>query len=322
MDARETADSPDLKPRRPRRTNLLAGLLLTAAGAAGWIWWLPHRQQTGNGAIGSLRTHQWPQTRWKNARLEVKYVGDAECARCHEEIAETYRRHPMGRSLAPVTKSTAPGVDRSDGTVVFDAGFFRYSIEDRDGRLIHKESVRDEAGRVVAEVENEVKYALGSGTRGVSFLLEHEGRLFQSPIAWYEQKKRWDLSPGYLQRNRHFDREIEPQCLFCHANQVEPMELTVNQYKEPIFRGHSIGCERCHGPGGLHARGQELVGDQDLTIVNPRHLEPALREAVCEQCHLQGDYRIERLGRTAFDYRPGLPLSTFITVLERSEQAR
>ena len=36
--------------------------------------------------------------------------------------------------------------------------------------------------------------------------------------------------------------------------------------------GEAIGCERCHGPGELHVRGQEVVAGRDLTIVNPRHL--------------------------------------------------
>ena len=68
-----------------------------------------------------------------------------------------------------------------------------------------------------------MKYALGSGTRGISYLIEHDGRLFQSPISWYGQKKQWDLSPGYDVNNLHFDRPIEPDCLFCHANRVEPI---------------------------------------------------------------------------------------------------
>ena len=88
----------------------------------------------------------------------------------------------------------------------------------------------------------------------------------------------------------------------------------MNRYEPPIFRGHAIGCERCHGPGELHSRRQDLVDGRDLTIVNPRHLEPALRLAVCEQCHLLGDERVDRLGRGTFDYRPGLPITAFFAV--------
>ena len=221
--------------------------------------------------MDSLKTQEWPQSEWKNARLDTAYVGDAACVRRHKDIAERYRRHPMGRSLAPVTMATTAGTTgKSDGGVVsFDAGSFHYSVQTR-GRLFHKESRRDEQGRAVAEVENEVKYAIGSGTRGIAYLIEHDGRLFQSPIAWYSQKERWDLSPGYQLHNFHFDRTIEPQCLFCHANRVEPVERTVNRYKEPTFQGFSIGCERCHGPGAVHVRGQETVAGRDVTIVNPR----------------------------------------------------
>jgi hypothetical protein len=206
----------------------------------------------------------------------------------------------------------------------FDAGSSHFTVEQRDGRILHRESRTDESGRTLAEVEAEITYALGSGSRGTAYLVERAGRLYQSPITWYGQKQRWDLSTGYEQNNLHFDRPIEPKCLFCHSNRVVPAPMSVNRYEEPIFRGQAIGCERCHGPGALHVRGREVVEGWDLTIVNPRHLEPSLREDVCEQCHLLGDHRVERLGRGTFDFRPGFPTSDFFAVFERTsnEQKR
>ena len=50
---------------------------------------------------------------------------------------------------------------------------------------------------MLAEIEAEVRFALGSGTRGIAFLIERDGFLFQSPIAWFAQQGRWDISPGY-----------------------------------------------------------------------------------------------------------------------------
>jgi tetratricopeptide (TPR) repeat protein len=46
--------------------------------------------------------------------------------------------------------------------------------------------------------------------------------------------------------------------------------------------------------------------------VNPVRLEPARREAVCAQCHLSGQARIERAGRRIEDYRPGDQLSDYV----------
>src|SRR5262249_11786182 len=151
--------------------------------------------------------------------------GAAACSRCHGDIAETFRRHPMGRSLAPIAAGRRGG-DRSDGSITFQSGSSHFTIERRGGREVHRETRRDEQGRILARVEAEVAYALGWGPRGVSSLFERDGRLFQSPISWYSQKNRWDVSPGYERRNYHFDRPIEPQCLFCHANRVEPVSLS------------------------------------------------------------------------------------------------
>src|SRR5262249_15062972 len=44
-------------------------------------------------------------TGFRNVRPGVKYVGDQACGRCHQEHAESYGRHPMGRSLFPVSHS-------------------------------------------------------------------------------------------------------------------------------------------------------------------------------------------------------------------------
>ena len=258
---------------------------------------------------------------YKNVRLGVKYLGDEACIRCHAEITESYRRHPMGRSLSPIVSSPAPRGDSTGGRPLFEAQGFEYAVENRDGHVIHKESRRDASGRTIAQNEGEVRFTVGSGRFGFAYLIERDGFLFQSPIAWYARAQRWNLPPGYQNTNAHFDRPIMSACLFCHANRTEPVEGTANRYRQPIFQGHAIGCERCHGPGELHVNRPKTVDGRDLTIVNPAALEPSLRDAVCQQCHLNGQRRVLRAGRRDEDFRLGLPFHRFWTVLERPTSA-
>ncbi len=310
MDAQQPVRARRLKHHPHASIVALACLLLVVGlGIGGFLWPTVHFSSKRPASL-ARQALSWPQSPWLNARPGVKYVGDAACTHCHPDIAETFRRHPMGRSLTPIASAPAVGSARPTGTTSFGVAPSVFTIERRDGREIHRETVLD-GGHVLAQVEAEVAYAVGSGARSITYLVERDGRLFESPITWYTQKQRWDLSPGYEKISAHFDRPIDPDCLFCHSNRVEPVALSANRYEEPIFRGYAIGCERCHGPGELHARHQEASGGRDLTIVNPRHLDPVLRGNVCEQCHLVGDRRVNRLGRDAFDYRPGLPLTEF-----------
>lgn len=258
---------------------------------------------------------------YRNVRPGVAYVGDAVCAQCHGEIASAFQSHPMGRSMVPVGGAAeGPPIDAPSG-LPFEFKGVSYDIERRDGRTYHRAVRRDSGGQVLSRVEDEVRYALGSGTRGTSYLIERDGFLFQSPIAWFAQKKRWDISPGYglINPRPNFERAIQRDCLFCHTNQIHAVSGTLNRYEPPIFEGHAIGCERCHGPGALHVVQGEGSSGPDMTIVNPAHLTPVLRESVCQQCHLQGWFRFPKAGRSSFDFRPGLPLRHFIAVFVREE---
>jgi Flp pilus assembly protein TadD len=109
-------------------------------------------------------------------------------------------------------------------------------------------------------------------------------------------------------------------CLSCHLDGAHPAPGALNRYVTPLDL-KPIGCERCHGPGELHVREPGLGSEGfDRTIVNPAHLAPALRESVCEQCHLQGDHRVTPYGRDEADFRPGLPLNEFVEVFFESEK--
>jgi hypothetical protein len=255
-------------------------------------------------------------TRFHNVNPEVQYVGDDECARCHGELVRKFRNNPMGRSITPITVQDHLEYFDANAHNPFEANGFRFRAERAENRLFHHETRLAKQDEDPISFTAEVHYAIGSGTRARSYLINRENRLFQSALTWYSQRGVWDLSPGFS-ANPHSDRPITAECLFCHANQVEPMTDTVNQYRSPLFRGEAIGCERCHGPGQLHVALREKdpkVDAVDESIVNPRHLEPSLREAVCEQCHLQGAIRVLRRGREVFDFRPGLPLNLFWSV--------
>ncbi len=260
-------------------------------------------------------------TPYRNVRPEVRYIGDAACAACHASHAETYRRHSMGRSFEPVARIASRQSYGRDVNNPFEALDRRFVVEPHGDRVVHKQVWGDGRGGTAWELEAEVKYAIGSGSHGRSYVVERDGWLTQSPVSWYAQKNIWDLSPGF-NPILAAGRRVQPECLFCHCNYADHVEHTGNRYRAPIFFGESIGCERCHGPGELHARRREraeAVEGVDDTIVNPKRLEPALREAVCEQCHLEGQGRVVRRGRRVFDYRPGLPLNLFWSVFVKRE---
>jgi hypothetical protein len=164
--------------------------------------------------------------------------------------------------------------------------------------------------------ERELRWFVGSGHVGRSYLFALDGFLFQAPVSYFSLVKKWGLSPGYSGKAAlDLARPIETACLQCHASRVQAVAGTQNQYRETPFLEGGISCERCHGAGQRHvaSRGAAkpfVVGE----IVSPSKLEPARRDSVCEQCHLTGAARVARAGKSGVVYKPGDLLSEHLAV--------
>lgn len=298
---------------------VVAATVAAAAAIVGGVYWASRQPAAPVAPPAPMSTTDDPRLTYtgpyRNVRPDVEYVGDAACAGCHDDKHATYRQHPMGRSLAPIDPAKLPPTDAKHNNP-FTALGATFRI-DRDGGRVFQKEIRGDVADPVCVNAIEAQYVVGSGSHGHSYLTDRNGYVYQTPISWFSHKQIWDISPGWSYVGA--GRLVREQCLFCHANRVEHVEGTLNRYVEPVFRGQpAIGCERCHGPGALHVQrqlGHESYSKPDDTIVNPKHLSPALREAVCQQCHLEGEERLPRRGRGMFDFRPGLPLEAFWAVV-------
>jgi predicted CXXCH cytochrome family protein len=265
---------------------------------------------------------------FRNIDPQVKYVGDSNCAQCHDAICTTFHAHPMGRS-AVLAGSDSLEQTTPEAHNPCQVGPYQLSVRIEDGKMVHALSATTPDGEQLPAIEFPVSIAIGSGTRGRSYLNIDGDAVWQSPISWYTTKMRWDLSPGY-DLGLATQRPTVTACLYCHVNQHEPIPDSVNRYRLPLSPTQlSIGCERCHGPGELHSyeRTHELPMDAahpgvDTSIVNPAHLSEALQMSICAQCHLSGRTRVQRRGRSENEFRPGLPWELFVNAFVSAPEAQ
>ena len=239
------------------------------------------------------------------------YVGSEACRQCHTEAFESFHHHPMSRSLEE--PRLASQIEDFENTEFSTGNGVSYYVEKTPEGLIHHEKRVDAAGDLIYDQGVPVAFSVGSGRRGRSYLVNQSGRLSASPISWFTWDQKWDLSPGYVpDAHARFDRRVSDGCVSCHAGRTETHGQDLNRFAEHPFPERSIGCERCHGPGGEHVayRMASLSADAALDpVFNPARVNDARRDAVCNQCHLQGRRRVVLSGRTEFDFQAGMTLS-------------
>ena len=234
-------------------------------------------------------------------------VGNDACRPCHQAIYDSYSRTAMART-------SGPAFPPLEGSFRHAPSGVSYRIY-RDGQTARLAYER--GGLAPLGGTQELKYYVGSNTRGRTFLFDIDGFLYQIPINYYAARNVWDMSPGYATlQAMELNHPVDSTCLFCHASRVQPTRKgTLNGFDGVPFLQNGVGCERCHGAGSDHVKGAG-------SMVNPAKLTGDRRDSVCMQCHIEGEARIARAGRSQEDYRPGDLLSDTLAIFVRENDAQ
>ncbi|MEO8664575.1 MAG: tetratricopeptide repeat protein [Ignavibacteria bacterium] len=255
-----------------------------------------------------------------NLSKEVSYTGDEKCKSCHSDITESFHKTGMGSSFYKLSGNNEIE-DFTKENTIYDAKLnYYYQVYKKDNEYFQKEFRKDDAGKIIHELDRKIEYVIGSGNNTRSYLYSENGFYYEMPVSWYTEKAKWDLSPGYEKFNLRFSRPIIQECMNCHNGYSDFTEFSENKFHS---LPEGINCERCHGPGELHIKRQTEKSDLfeaiekdsiDRTIVNPANLPIEEKLSVCYQCHLQGDVRVFTEDKSQTDFKPGMKLSDVKTV--------
>lgn len=259
------------------------------------------------------------------------YIADVRCRTCHGDIWDSYQSVGMARAfgrpddIEPIEDFNAPPLEHAPSRRV-------YEMLRRGNDIVFRRYQRDAAGVEINTFEAVVDWILGSGHTSRTYLLQNSnGEIYQLPVVWYTQEGGWGMAPGYDNpRHQGLTRIVRQECMFCH-NAYPELEAGADAHYEPdVFppdlpRG--IGCQRCHGPGAAHvaAAGDEAATLRDIrdAVVNPGRLDPARRDDVCNQCHLQPSVVVpglRHLDRPIFSFRAGQQLHDYLVGLDVVEE--
>lgn len=228
---------------------------------------------------------------------------DAQCAQCHRAIYESYLATPMANASGLASKHLKPTV------FLHKYSNEKYEIADVDGNPTLSFSGPHGTG------QEQLNYSLGSGHLGITYLYQIGRYLFESPIAWYAPTNSYDMKPGLaLLRQMPPPLPMESNCMRCHMSAVQhSIPGSVNAFEGLPFLHAGITCEACHGDTREH-----VLTSGKASVVNPIKLNADRRDSVCISCHLEGDVKVEKAGKSAVDYRPGDPIEDYLAYYVRA----
>jgi len=186
----------------------------------------------------------------------------------------------------------------------------RYRVYQQDGRVWMSFA---RGGKDGVQGERELLYFIGSGKKGRTYLFSDDGFLFETPINWYSQERRWNMTPAYMQATEiPLNLPAYPSCLNCHTSGMQaPVPGTDSKFFGKPFQHAGITCERCHGSDVGHADHRGASSGSSSTV-NPAMLPPERRDSVCMECHFEGTVAVEQPGKHLYDFQPGDRLSDYV----------
>ncbi len=237
---------------------------------------------------------------------------DRRCQKCHERIYDQYLKTYMADASGVASERLLPGEFRHAASGV------DYTVAKVPEGLVLRYEQKKSASGPASSGSDRLDYFLGSGHLGSTYLYSRNGYLFETPIAYYNSLRGYAMKPGMeLESHMPPGLTLNDSCLRCHMSDVQKADPgTENHYSGLPFLHTGITCESCHGSTDAHVASGGKSG-----VVNPAALPAAERDSVCIVCHLEGDTRVERRGKSILDYKPGDDIRRYMAYFAYAEDA-
>lgn len=208
------------------------------------------------------------------------FVGSAACRDCHEAVYATWQSSLMANILVDVSahpEAIVADFSMPNPLVTFDRA--------------------------------DIAFTYGSKWKQRYFTRRGDD-YFVFPAQWDVQNhvwRRYAPGPGGDWWTEYYpadpmQRPTGPLCDGCHSVNYDIETKQVTEW--------NVGCEKCHGPGGAHARDPTI-----FNVVNPARLDHVRGNDVCIQCHSQGQPLDNPINGQYYDwpvgYLPGRLLADY-----------
>lgn len=224
-----------------------------------------------------------PIKRWNPRRVPpgTVFIGDQACGECHKKHFASHSHSGMAVAMEPIAGSK---VLSENPQLTMRVGPYSYEIK-RSGKESFY-SVTDGKDTISLSI----LYAFGEGKMGQTYMLQHQGKFYESLVSFYKEPKGLDFTIGAPREvpklltdavGRALSANEVSSCFSCHATgAVIGGQLRLENFV------HGVRCESCHGPGGGHIAAVKAGEPGAMGIFNPGLLSgDELTQQFCAACH-------------------------------------
>ncbi len=237
----------------------------------------------------------------------MEFIDSNICSECHKSIVEDHLKTAHYNTFRPANKNSIKGSFVKEKNSLKLNNKVSLKMVARDTSF-YQDAIVDQQEKPFYSAKMDI--VIGSGTKGQSYLMWHQDRLFQLQASYFTPTNSWINSPGAPNKLAPARPVIE-RCLECHTTYAQNISGSKkgNQFhKTNIVYG--IDCQRCHGEVTKHVKYHRLNPDEKVGqhIIKYSNLERQQRLDACALCH--SGLRQE-VSKDAFGFNVGDTLENF-----------
>lgn len=210
------------------------------------------------------------------------FAGDKACSECHSKKMSSQLTTPMAQAAARIAPR-GPSPEVVAATLQLGRYLYRISSDPLGSRLAVS------AGK--QSITANIAWIFGAGAHGRTYILDHDGALYESQVSSFAALHGLDLTPGHaligvgnLQNalGEQLSTSAAARCFACHTTYS-----TTSSKFDASRAVPGIHCEQCHGPGLEHisAIHTDERSEGIKAILNPADLSPVESVDFCGACH-------------------------------------